>query len=138
MRKGLLVTWIACMVLLTGCKGLEMSAPGPVLATISVEGNPTAGFEWNASISDTGVLQEMSSTYVENDDGISGMYSWTFEAIKPGTVEVTLAYGRSFTDIEPVEWLTYSFIVDGEGTLHLDDMNGSQGTVPEPVLSIKE
>ncbi len=89
--------------------------PGQQLV-VSLESNPSTGFQWNlARQPDGNVLTLVSSTYVEPATtgdvvGAPGTEVWTFEAAGSGTTSFELAYFRSF-EPETVEG-TFSLEVE--------------------------
>lgn len=133
---------LLCMIMLCACLLLAGCAPkGPTVATITLPGNPTTGFEWNFQISDDTVLKQTHTEYIpdagEDTDvaGSGGQYRWTFAAVKPGEVSLTFAYAQSFENLEPASLVTYTFEVDEKGVLSALDATGTLSPVPEAVLS---
>ena len=82
--------------------------------TVTLGSNPTTGFRWSesAEISDTSVLEQTDHEFIapegEGDTppapGTSGQEIWTFKALKKGTTEVSMEYGRPWEGGEKAEW----------------------------------
>ena len=82
--------------------------------SITLESNPSTGYSWFASISDTAILAQMgepeytapteSSTPVV---GAPGTQTFLFQAIETGTTTITLEYKRGWeTDVAPEKTIT--------------------------------
>jgi predicted secreted protein len=92
-------------------------------ATITLEGNPTTGYEWSvASFDNPGVLKSgFGGIYISHADasdsepprvGVGGTYSWTYQAVQAGKATVSLAYARSWeTDTPAAKTFDVTFIV---------------------------
>lgn len=95
-------------------------------ATITLEGNPTTGYEWSvASFDNPGILKIVlgglytphSLTYDSQRPpdipvGSGGTYSWTYQAAQAGKATVSLAYARSWeTDTPAAKTFDVTFIV---------------------------
>jgi inhibitor of cysteine peptidase len=117
-RKGLLLTGIIGFTLLclVGCSSGGSTAPSEVSVdesangneveiavngtlTVTLESNPTTGFQWElASISDQGVLEKQSNTFEEPEEsgtvGAPGKEVWVFKALKKGTSTISMEYSR--------------------------------------------
>lgn len=77
--------------------------------TVVLFSNPTTGFSWSesAQISDQGVLQQTSHTFLppeSNQTGAGGKEVWTFKALRPGMSTVYLEYGRPWEGGEKKVW----------------------------------
>lgn len=130
-----LFAMLALCLLLGGC-----GPKGPIQATISLLGNPTTGYEWTYYFSEEGILKQTHSEFTEGtpeggNAGSGGTYTFSFTAMKEGTVDVVFAYARSFEDVEPLDSITYTFTVDKNGILSLTGSAGTLTTIPAPVLS---
>jgi len=71
--------------------------------------NPTTGFQWSesANISDQNVLQQTDHKFIPprvSVPGASGEEIWTFQALAPGTANVTMDYSRPWQGGEKGEW----------------------------------
>ena len=78
-------------------KKVEIAVAGTL--TVTLESNPTTGFQWElASISDQAVLEKQSNTFDDPEDtgmvGAPGKEVWTFRALKKGTSTISMEYGR--------------------------------------------
>lgn len=103
MRKNtaLLILVTSLMVLgaitLTGCK------EGQKRYTIKLEGNPTTGYEWTYVMKPEGIVREVSSDYKQDKapldyTGVGGEYTYVFEGVSPGKVELLFTYARPWED----------------------------------------
>lgn len=93
----------------------EIEVPAGDTFTLILGSNPTTGFQWdeNAAISDISILEQVSHEFIEPDSelvGASGKQKWTFDALKKGTVTVSLEYSRPWEGGEKGEW-TYEIEV---------------------------
>jgi len=85
---------------------------------ISLDGNPTTGYEWSYQIADMSILSCLSDQYTaDNQDtntvGTGGIYKFIFEGQKEGTTTILFKYGRSWED-EPIEVKKYVIKVDSD------------------------
>ncbi len=88
-------------------KEVEVAADGSL--TVMLGSNPTTGFKWElAEITDESVLEYVDDEYVPPEDtgvvGAGGKEVWTFTALKKGTTEVSMEYGRPWEGGEKAEW----------------------------------
>ncbi|MDK2954498.1 MAG: inhibitor of cysteine peptidase [Kosmotoga sp.] len=79
---------------------------------LSLEENASTGFTWHLSLSEEGIVKITSKTITtQAPPGVLGapsMVSWTFKAVKPGKVTLTLKKYRSWEGEEAaVETLNY-------------------------------
>jgi inhibitor of cysteine peptidase len=79
---------------------------GEVMA-VALESNPSTGYAWYATISDTKVLVQMGEPQYNEPSagavvGAAGTQTFFFQAIEPGTSLLTLEYKRGWeTDVTP-------------------------------------
>lgn len=116
-----------------GCGGQTNADGGPVKLTeadngktITVEagddvqvilnGNPTTGYSWTATVGDKTVVQQQGDpAYAQESTdpsvvGAGGTYTFTFEAAAAGQTTLTLDYARSFEEgVAPIQ--TYSVTI---------------------------
>jgi len=88
-------------------KEVEVAADGSL--TVTLGSNQTTGFKWElAEITDESVLEYVDDEYVPPEDtgvvGAGGQEVWTFTALKKGTTEVYMEYGRPWEGGEKAEW----------------------------------
>lgn len=116
-KKILVVTWVmALMLVLTACgsstvkvsndangQTIELSA-GQILE-ISLEGNPTTGFNWEVSEIDESVIKQSGEAEYKSESdllGAGGTITYTFEAVQPGSSTIKLIYHRPWEkDVAP-------------------------------------
>ncbi len=84
--------------------------------TIQLEENPTTGYMWSVSVSDESVVKMTGDQY--NDEsaseglaGAPGTHTYTFEALKAGTTQITFVYERSFEEGSAAETVVYNVTV---------------------------
>ncbi len=76
---------------------------------ISLESNPTTGYEWNVTECDYSVLKLVNTDYVTAEtqtpplDGAGGLQKWTFKGIKDGETALKLVYRRSWESEDPTD-----------------------------------
>jgi len=74
--------------------------------------NPTTGFQWSkeAKISDAKITVQENHEFIGPESnppappGTPGQEVWTFKALKQGTSEIYLEYGRPWEGGEKAEW----------------------------------
>lgn len=76
---------------------MEIAVAGTL--TLTLESNPTTGFQWElSSISDQNVLEKQSNTFEAPEEsgmvGAPGKEVWVFKALKKGTSTISLEYSR--------------------------------------------
>ncbi len=83
---------------------------------VILDGNPTTGYTWTATVSDPAVLQQQGDpVYAQgNTDpsivGAGGTFTFTFKAAAAGEVTLKFDYARPFeTGVAPIQ--TYSMTV---------------------------
>lgn len=134
MKRIALVLFLGACLLLAGC-----SAKGPQEVSITLPGNATTGFEWNYMLSAEGIIKEKSTSVTPDstDEDIVGsgsQYTWVFESVAEGEVDIIFAYARSFEEIDPAFTLTYTFTVAADKTITFVGVNGDMTDIPQPVL----
>jgi inhibitor of cysteine peptidase len=77
---------------------------------VSLEGNPTTGFDWELVAPVTPELAQIERTFTPQSTliGAGGTVRYRFRAAAPGTAALRLAYRRSFESVPPLR----SFGVD--------------------------
>lgn len=108
MKKIFLVLFLT--FLLVGC------SRGSKEFNISLKGNPTTGYTWSYLLSEAGIIEEVSNTYLaaKNDKdivGVGGVYNFIFKPLKKGEVELTFNYTRSWEE-KPIQSVIYKIMVD--------------------------
>ena len=114
-----LVFLAAALGLTAGCSprrtGLSAADNGKQVAVnageqlvVTLPGNPSTGYSWEAKSLDAGLLQQVGEAKFKSDStnlvGSGGNLTLTFRALKPGTTVLTLVYHRPWeTDVEPVD-----------------------------------
>ena len=128
--KLMIVTSLIFAVAFSGCLGgdtanntttetgfekeIKLSENNTVLTLIFNE-NPTTGYGWALTESQTGVLNKRSDTYDVLSDasgasatpGTPGIHTWIYTGETPGTVTLNYIYSRSFEEGSTIENLTY-------------------------------
>jgi inhibitor of cysteine peptidase len=91
--------------------------PGDTLV-ITLEGNPTTGYQWELIPSQDGVMPlQDEPEYVAGNTklvGSGGVYHFTFRAENYGSTRIDLKYYRSFepADTPPISTYTLNILVD--------------------------
>ena len=99
--------------------------PGQKTAAIELEGNPTTGFGWVYTMSQQGVIREVSQVYTADKaskgmTGSGGKFVFTFEAIAPGETELFFSYLRPWEKDTPAQkTVIYKAKVDSSNVLKL-------------------
>ncbi len=85
--------------------------------TITLESNPTTGFQWELTeITDQNVLEQQGEPEFKAPEdetlvGASGEEIWTFKALEKGKSTISMEYQRSWEDIEPAETFVLTIVV---------------------------
>jgi len=130
MKKGLLllVLSVCFLGLAAGCSVQNVQDT----AVVELEGNATTGYSWQYTITPNGVVKEVSNDYVQNSiiqdaAGVSGTYTFTFEAVAQGEAEIKFFYSREWEDEPPLDVAVYKAIVDSDGNLQLKLIQAPSG-----------
>ncbi|MBL8063786.1 MAG: protease inhibitor I42 family protein [Anaerolineales bacterium] len=121
--KKIFTSFLVLAILLSACGELQISDPTqPVEVaagkefTIVLEANPTTGYHWEfVEEPDAAIVEFVSRDY--NADapvttGSGGVDVWTFRAVAPGEIHITLGYyPPSFDPVEPQQTVTFTVTV---------------------------
>ena len=123
----LIVALVLGALLLTACgaekvevndamNGQSVSLKAGDQLVISLESNPTTGFDWELLTLDESVLKLVGEPAFKTDSklvGASGVKTYTFEAQGSGTAAIKLIYHRSWeTDVPPEKEFNLSIDVN--------------------------
>ena len=113
---------LLCIAMLgLGCSGSQEQKT----ATIELEGNPSTGYTWVYTVSQEGVVREVSNEYIPDKHadgrvGSGGRFIFTFDALTTGEAKLTFSYLRIWEeDTPPVNTVVYRAVVDGNNRLTL-------------------
>ena len=113
--------WLCIAVLLYGCAGMQARKT----AVIELEGNPTTGYSWVYTVSEEGIVREVSNKYIADRKdkavvGSGGKFVFTFKSIAAGEARLVFSYHRTWEKgVPPVKTVTYTVSVDNEKNLKL-------------------
>ena len=99
---------------------------------ISLESNPTTGYDWDVKECDYSVLELVNTDYVtaENQtpplEGAGGLRNWTFRGLKDGETTLKLVYWRSWEGEESIV---------NEYLLHITVGNATITATPTPEVT---
>lgn len=126
-RRIVSLPCIVLILLLTACgpagakltadeNGSKIEVKAGDLIVVSLAGNPTTGYTWEASNLDTSFFEQVGETEFKSDNpglaGAGGTLTLTFKAIRSGTAALTLVYHRPWeTDVEPLDTFTVTVTV---------------------------
>jgi inhibitor of cysteine peptidase len=140
-RQGIVAAVLVLIVIGTalasaGCGSQATANGGPVKLTdanngkavtvnvgddiqIALAGNPTTGYTWNGSLSDTdkALLQQQGEPlYAQgNTDpsivGSGGTMTFTYKALAAGQVTLKLSYTRPWESVQPIQTFTVTITV---------------------------
>jgi inhibitor of cysteine peptidase len=106
------------MELTVADNGKTFKATVGEVITLSLEGNPTTGFNWQTTaiqgnaVEAAGKPEYVPQPHPPGTVGTGGTFIWKFRAIKPGKAIVELEYVRpGEKDIPPAETFTATFEV---------------------------
>lgn len=77
--------------------------------TISLEGNPTTGYQWQVAQLDTTILEQSGDpefTPAATGLGSGGVFTFRFHALQAGQTTLVLAYSRPFEAAPPLQTFT--------------------------------
>jgi len=124
-RWGLTAMLLVALILVAGCgattiKATEENNGGQIelhvgqTLTISLEGNPTTGYTWEAVEFDETILEQGETEYKTSSKavGAGGTETLHFKAVLPGEVPLKLVYHRPWEkDVKPAKTYTLKVIV---------------------------
>ena len=69
--------------------------------SVSLKGNPTTGYGWYYTISDSAILEKTDDNYTSDSNsaeivGAGGTFTWNFKALKAGEATITFKYYRQW------------------------------------------
>ena len=83
--------------------------------SISLQGNPTTGYNWELAEVDQTILKSQGEADYKSDSmlvGSGGVYTFKFEALESGSTALKLIYYRSFEeDTPPINTFELNVIV---------------------------
>lgn len=121
LRKILsLVTLAVVLILVTACssskqanltaadKGSQVEVKVGEQIVITLDGNPSTGYTWEAKDLDTTMFEQVGDPVFSSSNpglvGSGGTLALTFKALKAGTVTLTLVYHRPWeTGADPID-----------------------------------
>jgi inhibitor of cysteine peptidase len=97
-------------------KGSQVSVKVGEQIAISLDGNPSTGYSWEAIGLDTAVFEQMGdATFISSNPGLvgaGGSMTLTFKAVKAGTAVLTLVYHRPWeTGVTPLDTFSVAITV---------------------------
>ncbi len=102
------------------------------ITNISIEGNPTTGYQWSAVVENPNVASLVSVEYIVDDyegdtmpAGLGGTYFFCFRAVGEGETTVNFSYARSWED-EAIETEQLRLIVDKDLSITCELVGGSR------------
>jgi len=121
LMSGLLLTALsACgstneVKLDAGDDGSQVELKAGQTLVVSLEGNPTTGYTWEAAELDEQVLQQVGETEFKPESdaiGAGGVQTLSFETANSGQTTLNLVYRRPWeTDVEPAETFSVQVVV---------------------------
>lgn len=118
----LLSSLTACSLLFPDGSSGAVSIEGKTLI-IELEENPTTGFSWSYTISDTDVIHLVEDGYMEDSEdpevvGGGGMHEYKFEGLSAGEATIIFDYFKSWEGEETAEdHVEYNVSVNEDGTI---------------------
>lgn len=95
---------------------------------ISLESNPTTGYDWDVKECDYSVLELVNTDYVTAENqtppvaGAGGLQNWTFRGLKDGKTALKLVHWRSWEGEESVVDEYLSHVTVGNATIAATQM----------------
>ncbi|RJQ45930.1 MAG: hypothetical protein C4534_03625 [Gaiellales bacterium] len=84
--------------------GSTMEVSVGVTIELTLEGNPTTGFEWSVESDGAPVLQQAGAPDYKADSdalGAGGMYTWRFRVVQEGKADLNLVYRQPWDKETP-------------------------------------
>ena len=98
-----------------GDDGSQVEINAGQTLVVSLEGNPTTGYTWEAAELDDQVLRQVGETEFKPDSdaiGAGGVQTLRFEAMNSGQTTLKLVYHRPWEeDVEPAEIFSVQVVV---------------------------
>ena len=131
-KTKLLSALIFAFVLLSSLTACSLLFPDGSSGAVSIEGkkliikleeNPTTGFSWSYTISDTDVIHLVEDGYMEDSEdpevvGGGGMHKYKFEGLSAGEATIIFDYFKSWEGEETAEdHVEYTVSVNEDGTI---------------------
>lgn len=88
---------LTAVFLVTGCKSVALSSGDTT--TVELPANATTGYSWSYKMSQTGILEEQSSSYKADDSGntgAGGAQTYVFKASGDGDVTIHFIYKQDW------------------------------------------
>ena len=128
MKRSLwfILLYVVLLVSLTSCGGktvkLNENSNGQTIElkkgatlSISLQGNPTTGYNWELAEVDQSILKPAGEADYKSDSmliGSGGVYTFKFKALDSGSTSLKLIYYRSFEeDTPPINTFELNVIV---------------------------
>lgn len=143
MKKVLSVGIILLLLVVTGCSCSKKEEKEKAVQQLSItlEGNPTTGYEWTCKADSTDILTSVSDKYTaynnnEEITGSGGTYEFIFKGNNSGMTTILCEYKRSFEKIEPLYKIQYQVQVSSEKGLTVANQKGTYSTeqIPTPII----
>ena len=103
------------MALGEGDNGKTLTMPVGTSILLQLPGNPSTGYDWEASIGNPSVLEQSGMpkfTPSSSAVGAGGTYNFWFHPRTAGRTDLTLVYRRSWeTGIAPLKTYTITIVV---------------------------
>ncbi len=123
----LIIVILFALAISTGCgkpgdvklsasdNGKTVEVPAGSEIVITLDGNPTTGYNWEAKDLDSSMLQQVGEPEFKSSNpdliGSGGSITLTFKSLKAGTTTLNLIYHRSWeTDVAPLSEYTVTIV----------------------------
>ncbi len=113
--KKAVFTIIIMLFVLVSCSTVKTS-------TVTLNGNPTTGYQWSCEIKDSSVVSLKSSKYTAKTTksgmvGVGGQWDFVFTPVNDGSSVIVFNYARSWEN-ESIDSITYlATVSNGKLTL---------------------
>jgi inhibitor of cysteine peptidase len=104
------------VILSASDKGKQINLKVGEQIVISLTGNPSTGYSWEAIDLDTTMLEQVGDSVFQSNNpdmiGSDGILTMTFKALQGGTTTLTLVYHRPWeTGVDPIDTFTVSVTI---------------------------
>lgn len=125
--SALLAGMMVLCVLLAACSQKAGNATETI--TIELDSNPSTGYIWTYTVSEEGIVQEVSSDFVSDSDseelaGAPGKQVFVFRGEAAGEVDLSFTYARE-GDTEPEESASYRLTVTKDKLVEITGYSGT-------------
>lgn len=116
-------------IMMIGCNNKKNNKISEFDYVLELDSNPSTGYTWNYTIADDSIVSIEEGEYKSSSDdknivGAPGTQQYIVHGLKEGNTVVVFEYSQSWEPDSAMNKTTYSFSVDNEHKVTLDDTIG--------------